>query len=269
MDNRSAKTFLWTVGVIIAIILVIILLPFKIIGAGERGVVLRFGAVNRIMPPGLSFKLPLMERVAVIDIKTQKEQVEANAASKDLQSVSAVIAVNYNVMPDKVDSLWKNIGSDYKVRVIDPAIQEAVKAATANYTAEELITKRPLVSEGIKTNLSERLRPDFIMVTELSIVNFDFSESFNSAIESKVTAEQNALGAKNKLAQVKFEAEQRIATAQAEAEAIKLMSEAANNEKYVSLKKVEVQLEMAKKWNGALPVNLYGSSPIPFIDIAK
>jgi regulator of protease activity HflC (stomatin/prohibitin superfamily) len=256
-------------GVVIVVILLValLLLPFKIIGAGERGVVMRFGAVDRTMQPGIHFKLPIIERVAIVDVKTQKEEVEAQAASKDLQTVKAVIALNYNLAPDRVQELWKSIGSDYKVRVIDPAIQEAVKAATAKYTAEELITKRAVVRDDMKMNLIARLQPDYIQVTDVSIVNFDFSESFNAAIEAKVTAEQEALKQKNLLEKVKFEAEQKVATAKAEAESIKLQSEAANNEKYVELKRLEVQMKMSEKWDGKLPQNVYAGTPLPILNM--
>jgi regulator of protease activity HflC (stomatin/prohibitin superfamily) len=259
--------FLYGILVVVLLLVALFLLPFKIIGAGERGIVMRFGAVDRTMQPGFNFKLPIIERVAVVDVKTQKEEVEAQAASKDLQTVKDVIALNYNLAPDRVQELWKTIGSDYKVRVIDPAIQEAVKAATAKYTAEELITKRAVVRDDIKTNLVARLQPDYIQVSDVSIVNFDFSASFNEAIEAKVTAEQQALMQKNLLEKVKFEAEQKVATAKAEAESIKLQSDAADNEKYIELKRLEVQLKMSEKWDGKLPQNVYAGAPLPILNM--
>lgn len=266
-NQKMIKFFKWTGGSILALILIGVFMPFTIVGAGERSVVLKFGAVDRVLDPGIHWVTPLMESSQKMDVKTQKEQVSSQAASKDLQTVSTDIALNYNLMPDKVGDLWKSIGSDYKTRIIDPAVQEATKSATAKYTAEELITKRESVRDDIKAALTTRLSNEFIQVSEVSIVNFDFSKSFNDAIEAKVTAEQNALAAKNKLEQVKFEAEQRVATAKAEAEAIKLQSDAANNEKYVSLKRVEVQLEMSKRWNGQLPVNMYANVPLPLLDL--
>ena len=187
----------------------------------------------------------------------------AEAASKDLQNVAAVIALNYNLMPDKVNVLWKEIGSQYKERIIDPAIQEAVKAVTAKYTAEELVTKRSEVRDLIKTTLRERLVKEYVLVSEVSIVNFDFSQSFNQAIESKVTAEQNALAAKNKLEQVKFEKDQRIAQAQGEAEAIRIQAQAITQqggENYVNLKAVE-------KWDGKLPTQMIPNATLPFLNL--
>lgn len=258
-------------GTLALIILVILILnPWTTIGAGERGVVTKFGQVEeRILQSGLHFITPFVESVHKIDVQIQKEQVKVSSASKDLQTVNALVALNYNLNPSKVNELYQQVGMEYGTRVIDPAIQEALKAATAQFTAEELITKRPLVKEQVLVVLRQRLATNNILVDDFSIIDFDFSQSFNEAIEKKVTAEQNALAAKNKLEQVKFEAEQRIAQARAEAEAIRSQSEAANNEKYVSLKRVEVLKQFAEKWDGKLPVNIYGSTPLPLLNLTQ
>lgn len=276
MENNNIKWVVWSVGALVAIVLLIIITPFKIVGAGERGVVLRFGAVIRTMSEGLNWKTPIIEHVEIVDVKTQKEQVKASAASKDLQTVTAEVALNYHLDPDKVGELWRTIGSDYKARIIDPAIQESIKASAAKYTAEELITKRHQVKEDMKLSLSERLKSEFIVVDELSITDFDFSSSFNSAIEAKVKAEQEALTQKNKLEQVKYEADQaiaqakgmaeaRITNAKAEAEAIRIQAQAITQQggaEYVNLKAVE-------KWNGQLPVQMIPNSTVPFININR
>lgn len=259
----------WIIGIIVLIGIILVFGSFTIVQTGDIGIMYRLGKITRTIEPGFHLKAPFLDSVTKVDITSQKEQVPASAASKDLQNVSAVVAVEFSVEQNKVTQLYQEIGKDYKTKVIDPAVQEAVKGATAKYTAEELVTKREAVREDIKNSLFERLNKSYILLKQVSIVNFDFSASFNQAIEAKVTAEQNALAAKNKLEQVKYEAEQKIATAKADAESIRLQSDAANNEKYVSLKKVEVELEMAKKWNGVLPVNVYGSAPIPFLNLSK
>lgn len=256
-------------GGFVLLLLGIILAPFTIISAGERGIVFHVGRIDRVLTEGIHWRTPLVESVEKVDISTRKDEVEASAASKDLQSVSAKIAVNYRLDADKVSNIWTEFKGDENARLIAPAVQESVKAATAKYTAEELITKRDAVKTEILNTLKERLSPNNILVSNVSIIDFDFSPSFNQAIERKVTAEQEALAAKNKLEQIKFEAQQKVATAKAEAESIRLQSDAANNEKYVSLKALEVQHEFARKWNGQLPVNLYGSAPIPFLNLTK
>ncbi len=234
------------------------------VGAGERGVHLRFGATTgRVVEPGLYFKVPLIDSVEKMDVQTQVENVFASAASKDLQNVNTNVGLNFNINSNEVVNLYKDIGEEYKARIIDPAIQDAVKAATANFTAEELITKR----EAVKDNIVEVLKGKFVgqhlNIISLNITNFKFSDSFEQAIETKVTAEQNALAAKNKLDQVKYEAEQRVSQAEGEAKAIAIQAQAITQQggrEYVSLKSVE-------KWNGVLPQYLTGGSPIPFLNI--
>ena len=258
--DESNKTKLVISGIVLVVALVVLAIvnPFVVISAGFKGVVLHWGAAqDKSLDAGIHWVTPISESVVKMDIRIQKEEVEASAASKDLQVVTSKVAMNFHLDSDKVNQLYKNIGKDYKERVIDPSIQEAVKSATAKYTAEELVTKRELVKEDIKTSLKSRLATDYIIVDELNIINFDFSPSFNAAIEAKVTAEQNALASKNKLEQVKYEAEQRIATAEAEAKSIRLQSDAANNEKFISLKALEVQLEFAKHYKGDMPQTLY------------
>lgn len=248
--------------ILFAFVAFLFLSSVSIIQAGERGVVLRLGSINRVFDEGLHFVIPFVEKVAILNVQTQKEQVEAVSASKDLQTVTTTVALNYNLDPEKVGTLWQKIGKDYKERLIDPAIQEAVKASTAKFTAEQLVTQRSSVRDEIKLNLTERLKNEYIDVTEVSIVNFGFSEAFDQAIEAKVTAEQNALAAKNKLEQVKFEAEQRITQAKAEAEAIRIQAEAIQNQggaEYVNLKAIE-------KWDGKLPTYMLGNST-PFINV--
>jgi regulator of protease activity HflC (stomatin/prohibitin superfamily) len=247
------------VGIIIGLILVIAFVwPFAVIDAGERGVVTRLGAYSRTLDPGFHVVVPAIERVTTFEVRTQKEQTEASAASKDLQTVNATVAVNYNIDPTRVSELYVNIGTDYKARVIDPAIQEVAKAVTAKYTAEELLTKRALVTEEIQTQLSTRLASSDIEVSAVSIVNFNFSPTFNAAIEAKVTAEQNALAEENNLQAAQFQAQ-----------SIRVKSEAANNEKYIQLQRLEVERAAVDKWNGVLPTQMIPGATLPFINLTK
>lgn len=231
------------------------------VGAGERGVKTRFSAVTgKVLGEGLYFKAPFIEDVIIIDVKNQKEEAEATAASSDLQTVNSKIALNYSIQHDAVAKLYQDIGVDYNVRLIDPAIQESVKATTAKFTAEELITKREDVKQQIQAMLTTRLAPNGIVVENFSIINFDFSKSFNEAIEAKVTAEQNALASKNKLAQVQYEAQQAIEEAKGKAEALRVESAAINSNPSI------IQLRAIEKWNGVLP-STTGAGAIPFINV--
>ena len=234
------------------------------IGAGKRGVHTRFGGITgKIMQEGLYFKAPFIEGVTSMNVRIQKEEVNAPSASKDLQEVNFSIAINYHLKSDKVAEVYQNVGKDYKSILIIPAIQESVKASTAQFTAEELITRRAEVSDKIQLMLIDRLDDRGISVDEFSIIGLDFSKSFNTSIEAKVRAEQDALTSQNKLEQIKFEAEQKVVKAQAEAEAIRIQAQAITSqggEDYVRLKALE-------KWNGELPVNWYGGSVLPFIGV--
>lgn len=252
------------IGAAVLIVLVVLLLPFTVVDAGEKAVVIRNGAVSRVLDPGLHGILPIIEGVVTFDTRTQKEQTNAEAASADLQTVNTTVAVNYNVNPSKVADMYTRLGANYQSTIIDPAIQEVVKATTANYTAEELITKRADVTTKIQSALAERLAPNDIVVTSVSIVNFAFSGSFNAAIEAKVTAEQNALAAKNKLDQVQYEAQQRIAQAEGEAKAIQIQAQAINSQGGADY----VQLQAIKQWDGKLPAQMIPGSTVPFISLS-
>src|SRR3990167_5265074 len=253
----------YIIGTVIAILLLVVLSPFTIVTAGHRGVVYRFGAVNRVLGEGFHFRTPLVEGVEKFDVRTAKHEVRASSYSNDIQTVDTLIALNYHLKPESVGELVRTLGSNYEERVIDPAIQESVKAVTANYTAQALIEERPKVKDAIKAQLTERLMQYFILVDEVSIVNFDFSDSYESAVERKQVAQQDALTAKNKLEQVKFEADQRIAQATAEAEAIRIQVQAITQqggEDYVRLKAVE-------KWKGDVPTTMIPGASIPFINL--
>lgn len=249
-------------GVLGGFVLITAFSSFGVVATGERGVKLQLGKVLGTVQPGLYFKFPFIQNVDVTNIQTQKEQTEADAASSDLQTVKTTIAVNWNIVPEKLTELYTRVGSGFGSTIIDPAIQEVVKAVTAKYTAEELITKRSQVTDDIQTALADKLALNDIYVSSVSIVNFNFSEQFNQAIEAKVTAEQNALAAKNKLDQVTYEGQQTVVTAKAQAEAIQIQAQAIQQQGGVNY----VQLQAVNKWDGALPTYLMGGT-VPFLNI--
>jgi len=191
-----------------------------------------------------------------MDIKTQKYEADLTAASKDLQDVKTKIAINYHIDGDSAPVIYREIGLNYAEKVIYPLEQEINKAATAQFTAEELITKRDAVREIMKNTLMEKLRTRGIIVEEISIINFEFSKSFSESIEAKVVMEQSALTAKNKLEQVKYEAEQKIAAAQGEAKAIQIRGEALKNNPGV------IELNWIEKWDGHQPMVVGGATPL-------
>jgi len=240
--------------------------PWVQIGAGERGVVLNFGAVQKdVLEEGLHFRVPIMQEIVRMDVKVQKAETAAAAASADLQDVSSTVAINYHIIPDKANIVYQSIGIHFKERIIDPAVLEVVKAVTAKYTAEELITKRPAVSDAMKLSLTERLLAHNMAVDAFSIVGFSFSKIFMEAIESKQTAEQLALKAKRDLDRIKIEAEQTITAARAEAESLRLQR-ANISPDLIELRKIEANLKAIDKWNGILP-QVTGGGAVPFIGV--
>lgn len=263
-----AKTEYGIIGLILVVLLVgtVVFGTFYTVKAGSRVVVFTFGKADMIAKTeGLHVKMPIIQSVTKLDIKTQKYEAELTAASKDLQDVKTKIAINYHIVAESVPEIITTIGVDYAEKVIYPYEQETNKGITSQFTAEELITKREDVREQMKSDLANKLRSRGIIVEEVSIINFAFSTSFNQAIEQKVTAEQDALTAKNKLEQIKYEAQQRITQATAEAEAIKIQAEAIQAQGG----KEYVQLQAISKWNGVMPTYVGGAMPFISIPITQ
>ncbi|MBN2438483.1 MAG: prohibitin family protein [Deltaproteobacteria bacterium] len=240
--------------------------PWVQVGAGQRGIVLNFGAVQeQVMDEGLHLRIPVMQEIVLMDVKVQKAETDAAAASADLQDVSSRVALNYHIVPDKANIVYQKIGVQFKERIIDPAILEVVKAVTAKYTAEELITKRPAVSEAMRLALMDRLIVNNIAVDAFSIVIFSFSKVFTEAIEAKQTAEQLALKAKRDLDRIKIEAEQKITAARAEAESLRLQR-ANISPDLIELRRIEANMKAIEKWNGILP-QVTGGGAVPLIGL--
>jgi regulator of protease activity HflC (stomatin/prohibitin superfamily) len=242
-----------------------------IVEAGHVGVVTRFGAVTGVrFEQGLHYKAPFIEGVWIADIRTQKEQVDAAAASKDLQEVKSTIALNYRLDGDKAPNVYREIGPLYKQRVVDPAIQEAFKFATAQFNAEELITKRETVKDLARGFLRDRLGTFNVVVEELNIVSFEFSRAFNDAIEAKQVAAQRVLEAQNVRARAAVEAETRVIAAQGDANAVLVRAKAASEAQQIqraTLSDLYVQFLAVDKWDGKLPSVTGGSGAVPFINI--
>jgi regulator of protease activity HflC (stomatin/prohibitin superfamily) len=224
---------------------------YRSIPAGNRGVLLRFGAVRGDLTEGAHFIVPFVDDVALVDVQTQKADGQASAASKDLQTVDSEVAVNYHVAPSAVGDLYRNVGVDFDDRIIQPAIQETLKAAVAQYTAEELIRKRADVKAQVDAGLTQRLAAYNIIVESngVSLTNFDFSPEFNAAIEAKQVAEQQAEQQKYVLAQATLQAQTAITQAKGEAESNRIKAAALNTQ---GGQKVLARAWI-DKWDGHLP----------------
>jgi len=252
------------VGVFSLIFIIIPLLfgSFFTIDSGERGIILTNGSVTSVADDGLHFKVPLIQKVVKVDVRTRKAHAPADAASADMQRVSSEVALNYHLDESKLAQIYTKSGMNVEANLIDPRIQEVVKAVVAKYKAEYLLSQREGVKAEIELALRNSLSPYNIIVEAIQITIFKFSEQYDAAIEAKQIAEQNAQKAKNDLDRIKIEAEQKIATAQADAEAIRIQSQAIQAQGGAGY----VQLKAIEKWNGQLPTYT-GNGPVPFIDV--
>ena len=274
--NVNVGTAKAVAGIIVALIVigVISAAAVTIVDAGHRGVLLHWNAVDLTIAPldeGLHFVVPFADSVVQMEVRTMKFIKATSSASKDLQTVSTEVTVNYHPSVESIHYLYKEVGLDYESRIIQPAIEEVVKQVTANYNAEELITKRPLVKSDIEIEIGKRLTEYNIQTDVVSITDFQFSVLFAQAIESKVEAEQKAFKAENDLKRIQVEALQseavaqgiakaNIAQAEGEALAIRIINLAlAQNPFYLEWLKIQA-------WDGTLPL-VVGQGGTPFIQI--
>jgi prohibitin 2 len=294
-SNSSKRILRIAIPAIVGVIIVAILIVsgVKIVDAGNRGVLLNFGAVDvsRSLDEGIHFVVPVRDNVVQMEVRTQKITEDTVSASQDLQDVSTQVALNYHLDPDNAQVVYRQLGIDYANRVIVPAIQESVKQVTARFNAEELITQRESVKTEIEQQIRARLAAYNIIVDTISITEFQFSPEFVRAVEAKVAAQQRALQAQNELRRIEIEAQQaearavgeqqaniaraegvrqaNVLQAQGEAQAITTIDE--------QLRQSPSYLEWLKsqKWDGQLPLVVgggagsggSGSSVTPFIQI--
>jgi regulator of protease activity HflC (stomatin/prohibitin superfamily) len=260
-DKKITSGAKITIGVIcffLALMVLLVINPFFTVPTGETGVVLRWGAVDRVTTEGLHWKTPVAEKVIKMDVKTQTLRFDDDgvlnkvdnamgsmgSASKDLQQVLLAVVVNWSLVPDKTGEVWTKYGKNFESAVVQPIVRDSMKAASARFNAEELIAKRADFVALAENLLREQFeaRTELAVFERVNVVDLDFSIDFNKAIEAKVTAEQNALAAKNKLEQSKYEAEQRIAQAKGEAEAIRIQAQAITQQggkEYVNLQWID------------------------------
>jgi prohibitin 2 len=272
---RFPRVNLLRIAAVVITVIVIIVVMFEsvvTVQAGYRGVVLYLGAVeDRVLGEGLHFIVPFAEQVVQMEVRTQKFQAEASAASKDLQEVQTVIALNYRIDPQQVNKIYQLLGVNYADRVISPTIQESVKASVAKFNAEELITKRETAKGVIADAIRSTLASNNIAAQNVFITDFKFSQSFADQIEQKVVAFQKYLTEQNNLKTVQVIANQNVIQAQAaaranvakaagEAQAIKVItSQLRSSPEYL-------QWQSINRWNGQLPYSL-GSGGVPFFQL--
>lgn len=262
MIQKKIKNLI-IIAVAVVFALVIAINCFTIVDAGHTGVVVTLGRVNEgVLQEGIHFKAPFVQNVVKIDNRIVKLEVDTEAFSKDLQTVATTLAINYRVDTSKSYSIYKNIGADYEAVLVAPAVNEVLKAIVAQYTAEESVTNRSLISDGLVTGLNEKLNSIGLYITDVNIINFDFSEAFITAIEEKQVAQQQLLKAET-------EKQTAITNAEAEAETTRIKAEAeaeANNKLRASLDDNVIRSKFYDKWDGKLPQAMGSESVITSID---
>ena len=244
-DNINYKKVI--IGIIVGIFSIILICSsFTTIKSGEVGIRVRFGkVVESSTHEGINFKLPFIDKIEKQNVKVQKISVVTSSSSKDLQEVDMSIAVNYRIDNKEAISLYKNVGHNYTSVILEPAIEESVKAVTSKYTAEELITNRSEISTKCLEEISKKVEKYGLIISDFNITNFSFSPEFDKAIEEKQIAEQKVLTAKQELEKERIEAEKKIVAAEAEKKA--------NELKEKSLTDKIIKEKFIEKWNGELP----------------
>ncbi|MBQ1553056.1 MAG: prohibitin family protein [Clostridia bacterium] len=249
--QRKTVVKICVAAAVLLLAVVIVANAVTVVDAGHTGVIVTLGKVNDevVLQEGVHAKIPFIQNIVKIDNRIRKLEVNTQAFSKDLQSVDTVLAINYRVDTAKSNSIYKNIGADYESVLIVPAVNEVLKAITATYTAEESVTNRALISDGLVEGLNEKLNSIGLYITDVNIIDFDFSEAFITAIEEKQVAQQ-------KLLKAETEKQTAIKNAEADAESIKIRAEAeaeANRIISQSLTDQVIENKKIEKWDGVLP----------------
>ena len=253
-----------SLAIAIAILFVIFIVfcnPIAIVGVGQRGVKVTLGKVSpKSYPEGIHFVTPFISKIHVMNVKTQKLSTPTEVYTKDIQQARISYVVNYNLMPQHVHEMYRQVGMNYVDTILIPAIEGNIKDVIGKWNAQDLVANRAIATADILQKLQSQLEKRYINVTSFQIIDINYSEVFERAIESKVTAEQEALKAKNKTVQVEEEAKQKLISAQAEAKSMQIRATALTQNKAL------VEYEAVQKWDGKLPEYMMGGS-IPFINM--
>lgn len=248
-------------GLVVLIILLVACNPIAIVNAGERGVKVTLGQVSdESYTEGVHFVMPFVSSMHNMDVKTQKSNIATTVFTKDIQQARLTYVINYNLHADSAHKMYKQVGKNYKDTILIPIVEGTVKNVIGGWNASDLIANRAKATSDILTKLQEQLDDNYINVTDFNITDIDYSDVFEKAIEGKVTAEQEALKAKNQTVQVQELARQKVISAEAEAKSIRIKAEALKQNRDL------VNLTLAEKWDGKLPQYMMGNS-VPFVNL--
>ncbi len=246
---------------ILLIVFIIICNPIAIVGVGERGVKVTLGQVSpQSYTEGIHLITPFISKIKNMDVKTQKTYIETDLYTKDIQQAKISYVINYNLQPQNAHKMYREVGTNYVDNILMPVVEGTIKDVIGKWNAQDLVANRETATIDILRKLQTQLEPRYINVTGFQITDINYSGGFERAIESKVTAEQEALKAKNRTVQIQEEAKQKIISAEAEAKSMAIRANA------LSQNKALVEYEAVQKWDGKLPQYMMGNS-IPFINM--
>ncbi|MBU2529830.1 MAG: prohibitin family protein [Elusimicrobia bacterium] len=241
------------------------MMAFFVVSPGEVAIKTRMGKVVDSYEEGVHFKLPILDAITKFSMQIQRADIKTEAFSKDLQTMTAQLVVNHRIQKTTVISIFRNLGPSYVDRVVDPAVQEIFKSIASKYSAEKIIAERNALVQEVNLVVKERLTKNEIIVTDISLVNLDFTEQFLKAVEDKQIAEQQAKMSEKLVVKAQKDAERVIAKARGEAESLK-MQKLSITKDLIELRKVEATLKAIEKWNGVMPTYIGGNS-VPFIPL--
>jgi regulator of protease activity HflC (stomatin/prohibitin superfamily) len=261
-NNQIKKTMGLSVFGLLA--LITLLNSFEIVDEGYRGFSKSLGSVSdKVYEPGFHFKMPFISSINEFEVREQREEQKANSYTKDTQTVEISFIATYYAKPSSIVSLYKQFGWDWQEKAVLPEIQAALKNTVGQFIADDLVHKREAATQQAYASLKETLEAKGVVLASLNLVNLDFNDEYEKAVEAKVVAVQRANEAKNKTVEVEEKSKQIVLTAKAESEAMRIKSQALSQNKGL------IQYEAIQKWNGILPTNIYGSAPVPFLNIDK
>lgn len=229
-------------GVVLLVLVFMLFGSMQTVGVGQVGILTRYGRVLGEEQSGFHF-VPPWENLTTMNVQTQKEQSQESASTKDLQNVTTDVAVNYQLDPSKVMDVYRNIGSDYVNKVVNPQVAAVTKSVTSQYNASDLVDQRPAVEKQLTKELTAALAARNIVVQNVAITNFAFSSQYSAAIENKQVAQQN------------------VQTQQYNLQASQLQAQAQEKQKS-SLSSQYLELQAIQKWNGKLPDTLAGGGTV-------
>lgn len=258
-------------GIIGLIALIVLFGSFTIISPQEVGVVTRLGSLNRTVGEGFHWKIPMVEDVTTIRLSEQKYPIKSQVYSKDGQTVSTNVIINYKVNPTSVVSLYRETKNNYEDIVINPVVSPSAEEVFSRYTAQELIEKRSSLAIDIKNKVIEKVGQRGILIVGVELL-FDFDDAYEQAIRNKQVQEQQALAQVNITRQEEEKKKQEILKAEALSEKTRLEGvalQSAQGEKVIAKIYAEAALKAAEKWNGALPTQMIPGATVPFINLTK